>query len=133
MEVPTLVVTISTDKASAPGISTLPMVMAVIAAAVTGVAMAEAAVATKAGEDFTPAYGERQERRRTMLRPILLGRFPVDPAPARLLKVLLDVVEFVLTALLATVILIFDHPALGIAFVFALITFVILIARWAGE
>lgn len=49
-----------------------------------------------------------------------------------LLKVLLDVAEFVLTALLTTVILIFHHPALGIAFAFALIAFVILIARWAG-
>jgi hypothetical protein len=49
-----------------------------------------------------------------------------------LLKVLLDLAEFVLTAVLATVILIFHHPALGIAFAFALVAFVILIARWAG-
>jgi hypothetical protein len=49
-----------------------------------------------------------------------------------LLKVLLDVAEFVLTALLAAVILIFHHPALGIAFAFALIAFAILIAKWAG-
>jgi hypothetical protein len=49
-----------------------------------------------------------------------------------LLKVLLDVTELVLTAVLAAVILIFHHPALGIAFAFALIASAILIARWAA-
>jgi uncharacterized membrane protein len=46
---------------------------------------------------------------------LLVGAFLV----ILLLKMLLDVVEFVLTAVLATVILIFHHPALGIAFAFA--------------
>jgi hypothetical protein len=59
---------------------------------------------------------------------ILVGAFFV----ILLLKVLLDLVQFVLTVVLATVILIFHHPALGIAFAFAMIVFVILIAKWAG-
>jgi hypothetical protein len=75
---------------------------------------------------FAVALGLQEQRRSGCA--LLVGAFLV----ILLLKVLLDVAEFVLRAVLAAVILIFHHPALGIAFAFALIAFVILIARWAG-
>jgi hypothetical protein len=44
------------------------------------------------------------------------------------LKCLVDIAEFICTAVLA----IWINPRIGIPFAFALIVFVILIARWAG-
>lgn len=59
---------------------------------------------------FAVALGLQEQRRSVCA--LLVGAFLV----ILLLKVLLDVAEFVLRAVLAAVILIFHHPALGIAF-----------------
>lgn len=89
---------------------------------------------TNGGQEADPASQTPKERLTVLCILLLAGGLLLVSIflAVIFLQMTLTIFQAVCTTVLFTILLIFRNPALGIAFAFGLIVFVILIARWAG-